>query len=177
MEKENLINALKQFLDSCFKTSRSVNSKAKNVQKTGASSFNKSPKGYYKEFEIKISNSGGFIYYNVPWLILLKDNNVAEQGIYPLILANVKAARTNKEGVLVIDVCYGISKKNESLIMWENEILKKGKTSNIGLYPDCRINKTFWFKNLEEFHEKEDEVITALDEVIQEYNKVYSGEK
>lgn len=172
MSKNDLTEAIEKFLDSCFKTVNSTNLLTKEVKKTGAQAYSKSNNGNYSDFKIEVSNMMGYSFYEVPWIVFLAQNNKTEKGVYPLILADVKDALKNKEA-LRVDVCYGISYKNTPDKMWQNNVLTKEKTHYAGSFPTCRVNKTFYFKNIDDFNSQKNAVIEALDEVVQEFKNTF----
>lgn len=173
MTKSELISIIREFIESCLKITTSKTLKVNDVLKTGAKIFENQSRGYYETFNVRLSNKNRYdTIYKVPWVVFLKQPNTPEQGIYPLILANVKDSM-NGNGKLQIDICNGISKKNIPNKMWDRNVLIKPKTLYAELFPDCRIHKSFYFKDLTEFDNAKDSLLEALDEVIQEFNDTW----
>lgn len=173
MSNTVLLDSIRNFLDSCFKTTQSRSLKVNNVIKSGAKLFENESVGSYGTFNVKISNKTKYdTFYKVPWIVFLKEPNKAEKGIYPLILADVKGAMNNN-GKLRVDVCYGISEKFAPSELWGSNVLSKPKTLYAEAFPNCRIHKTFYFENVDEFEIQKETIISAVSEVINEYNKLF----
>ncbi len=160
MGREELWKHVEGFISSCFEPEESERER-----------YTRRNVGYYRSFEVQLTNSIGR-FCNYPWIVFLKGENRVQKGIYPGILC-FSREYDDRQGQcpLKVEILYGIAGAEPPVKNWRESSLKnkpetKSKGRNVG---ECRVEAEFSGKSIEDFDKKKDVMLDSLDRVIDEF--------
>lgn len=151
---EDIVLVLMDFLENCFKIQ-------KNPSKQSSDNINNAFKniktGNYKNTKYKMKCFGTGMFLNNPFIAFLSYNQEVNKGIYPIVVFNTSTNDNN------LSVLPGTSFDNEPEVTW----------------PDTIKSKKFSFiiNSIEDFDIQKENIISAIDEIIEDYHTVFSEEE
>ena len=120
----------------------------------------------YGGLKINVSFGKG-TYAEVPFMAFLGYGQTVQHGINPVILFS----RTRSENNL--EICFGVSSANVPDVLWDDDIVADLPRSQSGRYEESFVKRAFTITSSDELESRVNEIITALDETIEEYHEQF----